>query len=207
MPVHGWTTFDPTPPDPNPPGSSLFSRIGFYLDAADTFWQDWVLNYNLDRQILLASRVGESGERLRLNWFDNLGFTVSNWKHGVADFGESYGVLIVCAVVITMLVRRFGKDIRTWFEARRRVMKVGRGEARASDATLLYSRMLKLLKARGIEKPAWLTPLEFARVIPEPELSTLVQDFTDAYNDLRFGADVKAAPRMMRVIDRLGHRT
>ena len=83
---------------------------------------------------------------------------------------------------------------------------MSRGEARPSDATLLYSRMLKLLKNRGIEKPAWLTPLEFARVLPEPELSLLVQDFTDAYNELRFGGGVDAAPRMMRIMGRLGHR-
>ena len=66
--------------------------------------------------------------------------------------------------------------------------------------------MLKLLKRRGIEKPAWLTPLEFARVIPQPELSLLVQDFTDAYNQLRFGADIDAARRMIRMIEQLGTR-
>lgn len=207
LPVHGWTTFDPTPPDLNPPVSSLWARIGFYFDAADTFWQDWVLNYNLDRQILLASRVGESGDRLRLNWFDNIGLTVSRWKTRLINFGESYGAIAVGGVLIAILAWRFGKDIRAWFEARRRVIKVSRGEARASDATLLYSRMLKLLKARGIEKPAWLTPLEFARVIPEPELSLMVQDFTDAYNDLRFGADAEAAPRMMSVIERLSYES
>jgi len=34
-----------------------------------------------------------------------------------------------------------------------------------------------------------------------------VQDFTDAYNDLRFGADVEAAPRMMSVIERLSYES
>lgn len=206
LPQHGWTSFDPTPPDLNPPSSGLWARLGFYVDAADTFWQDWVVNYNLDRQILLANRVGESGERLRLNWFDNAGAAMSQWRLRLTHFAESYGVTVVSAVVFALLVWRFGKDFRGWWEARRRVRKVSRGEARASDATLLYARMLKLLKRRGIEKPAWLTPLEFARVIPESSLSLLVQDFTDAYNELRFGADVDAAARMIRVIDQLGTR-
>jgi protein-glutamine gamma-glutamyltransferase len=206
LPLHGWTTFDPTPPDPNPPGTSFWARIAFYLDAADTFWQDWVLNYNLDRQVQLASRVGETGERIRSSWFENIGRTLAKWKTGLVRFFETYGVILVCCVVGVVLIWRFGKDFRAWFVARGRVRKVSRGEARASDATLLYSRMLKLLKNRGIEKPAWLTPLEFARVIPEQELSLLVQDFTDAYNQLRFGGGIEAAPRMMRIIDRLGHR-
>jgi transglutaminase-like putative cysteine protease len=207
LPQYGWTSFDPTPPDLNPPGSGLWAHIGFYLDAADTFWQDWVVNYNLDRQILLANRVGESGERLRLNWFDNAGAAVSKWKVRLTHFAETYGAAVVSGVAIVFLLWRFGKDFRAWFEARRRVRKVSRGEARASDATLLYTRMLKLLKRRGIEKPAWLTPLEFARVIPQPELSLLVQDFTDAYNDLRFGADTDAARRMIHMMERMGNRT
>jgi protein-glutamine gamma-glutamyltransferase len=206
LPQYGWTSFDPTPPDLNPASSGFWARIGFYLDAADTFWQDWVVNYNLDRQILLANRVGESGERLRLNWFDNVGAIVSGWKDRFAHFGERYGVAVVSGIVIAILLWRFGKDFRAWFEGLRRVRKVSRGEARSSDATLLYARMLKLLKRRGIEKPAWLTPLEFARVIPQPELSLLVQDFTDAYNELRFGADTKAARRMMHMIEQLGSR-
>ena len=206
LPRFGWTTFDPTPPDLNPPASGLWARIGFYIDAADTFWQDWVVNYNLDRQILLASRVGESGERLRLSWFDSIGLAFSRWKTRAAGFGETYGAVLVGGAVLIIVLWRFGKDLRWWFQVRHRVVKVGRGEARASDATLLYARMLKLLKRRGIEKPAWLTPLEFARVIPQAELSLLVQDFTDAYNELRFGADVGAAARMMRVIEQLGTR-
>jgi transglutaminase-like putative cysteine protease len=205
LPLHGWTTFDPTPPDPNAPSAPGFwARIGFYFDAAETFWQDWVLNYNIDRQVQLASKVGETGERIRSSWFDNIGRTFSKWKTAVVKFAESYGVILVCITVAVILIWRFGKDIRAWFAARGRVKKVSRGEARASDATLLYSRMLKLLKNRGIEKPAWLTPLEFARVIPEPELSLLVQDFTDAYNELRFGGGVEAATRMMRIMGRLG---
>ena len=58
------------------------------------------------------------------------------------------------------------------------MLNVQRGEAEASDATLLYQRMLKVLKRRGIEKPAWLTPCEFARVLQEPELALLVEDLT-----------------------------
>ena len=68
LPDRGWTTFDPTPPDPNVHGLSPWTRLSFYADAVDVFWQDWVLNYNLERQLQLASRVGESGRHIGLNW-------------------------------------------------------------------------------------------------------------------------------------------
>jgi hypothetical protein len=83
------------------------------------------------------------------------------------------------------------------------MLKVQRGSAQASDATLLYQRMLKALRRRGIEKPAWLTPCEFARVVQEPELSLLVEDLTSAYNELRFGGNAEAAGRIFVLLERL----
>ena len=82
-------------------------------------------------------------------------------------------------------------------------LKVQRGQAEASDATLLYHRMLKVLKGRGVEKPAWLTPCEFARVLEEPEVAVLVEDLTSAYNELRFGGNAEAAGRMVVLLERL----
>jgi hypothetical protein len=83
------------------------------------------------------------------------------------------------------------------------MLKVQRGSADASDATLLYQRMLKALRRRGIEKPAWLTPCEFARVVEEPELSLLVEDFTSAYNELRFGRNADVAGRIFVLLEQL----
>ena len=45
----GWVTFDPTPPGDGAAPQSLWTKLLFYSDAAETFWQEWVLNYDLDR--------------------------------------------------------------------------------------------------------------------------------------------------------------
>ena len=84
-----------------------------------------------------------------------------------------------------------------------RVRRAQRGEAQASDATLLYERMLRVLERRGLQKPPWLTPAEFARVLPASELSMLVEDLTGAYNQFRFGGRRDAAPRMVRLLRRI----
>jgi transglutaminase-like putative cysteine protease len=39
MPGSGWTTFDPTPPDPNR-AFPLWAKLTLFMDAADTFWQE-----------------------------------------------------------------------------------------------------------------------------------------------------------------------
>ena len=168
LPGRGWTTFDPTPPDPNPPLMSIWTRLGFYADAAEVFWQDWVLNYDLDHQLQLAARMGRSGRQMGTSWWDNLGISAGRWWRSLVQFAERYGFILLGLAMLAVMGQLFGRDGSRWWKTRRRVQKVQRGEAQASDATLPYHRMLKVLHRRGIEKPVWLTPCEFARVVQEP---------------------------------------
>jgi len=199
LPGRGWVTFDPTPADPNAQPLSAWTRLGFYADAVDVFWQDWVLNYNLDRQLQLASKVGKSGRTLGWNWTNVPRWRKSQYWTPLRDFGFALAGL----VALGLLGRFLRRDGYRWWTARLRLRKALGGSAEASDATLLYQRMLKALRRRGIEKPAWLTPCEFARVVEEPELSLLVEDFTSAYNELRFGRDARAAARIFTLLERL----
>ncbi len=202
-PAAGWVAYDPTPPDARRAEVSIWTRIGFLSDAADVFWQDWVVNYNLDRQVLLATRMGESSRRLRFGWMDNTAAWLARSEAGAVDWGKRLGPLLIALAALALLAARFGRSVLRWLRTHRRVRMVQRGEGRASDATLLYERMLTILKRRGIEKPAWLTPVEFARVMPEPALAALVQDLTSAYNECRFGSRPEAAERMVETLRRL----
>jgi hypothetical protein len=162
-----------------------------------------VVNYNLDRQLQLATKMGQSSRHVGLNWYDRLGFAVPHWWNAFLGFAKRYGIWLSSVAALALLAGLFGKDGWRWWSTRRRVLKVQRGEAEASDATLLYHRMLKVLKGRGVEKPAWLTPCEFARVLEEREVAVLVEDLTSAYNELRFGGNAEAAGRMVVLLERL----
>ncbi|HEV8038591.1 MAG TPA: transglutaminaseTgpA domain-containing protein [Bryobacteraceae bacterium] len=203
LPHRGWTTFDPTPADPNALRLSVWTRLGFYADAAEVFWQDWVLNYNLDRQLQLASRVGESSRHVGLNWFDGVGPALSQGYRRTSSFVLRYGAVLFGMAIAAIMVQLFGRDWWRWWKSRQQVLKVQRGEAEASDATLLYHRMLKVLRKRGIEKPAWVTPSEFARVLQEPVISKLVLELTAAYNELRFGGNTEVAGRIVSLLEQL----
>ncbi len=200
----GWMTFDPTPADPSASEPSMWSatwnRASLVFDAADQFWRDWVLTYDLDHQVALAARMqstgrnwstvrpwAELGDAVELSWSQNQ----SQWLIGVSVLG---------AGTVTVL---YGSSWLAWFRRRGRLRRAQRGEAEASDATLLYERMLLLLRRRGFEKPAWLTPQEFAGLLPASELALLVEDMTSAYNQVRFGGQGDAAPRMARLLRRI----
>lgn len=203
LPGRGWTTFDPTPPDADQPRSSLWSRIGFYLDAADTFWQEWVLNYNLDRQRTLASQMQDSGRSFGVEWLEWTRGAAARSRATAAEWTARYGIAALAAVLAILAVYFAAPGLWTWIKARRRISKAQRGAAEASDATLLYTRMLRLMKRRGFEKPAWVTPAEFARMLPASGMAASVGRFTAAYNDLRFGGNAAAAQEMLALLDQL----
>ncbi len=110
-------------------------------------------------------------------------------------------ILIVFAAASLAVL--YGPALLRKIRADLRVRKAQRGDAQAGDAVLLYERMLRALERHGLQKPPWLTPLEFARVLPSSELAMLVEDLTGAYNEFRFGGRRDAAPRMVRLLHRI----
>jgi transglutaminase-like putative cysteine protease len=203
LPGAGWRTYDPTPPDPSPAAPPLLTRLGLYLDAAETFWQEWVLNYNLDRQMLLAYRMEESGRRLSLWRMDGAATWARRARRVAGAWLTAYGGWLAAALGLAAVAALAAPPLARWLRLRRRVSRVRRGQATAADATLLYERLLRLLRARGFEKAAGLTPLEFLRTLPPSPIAPLAGEFTVAYNELRFGGRREAAARLTRLLEQL----
>jgi transglutaminase-like putative cysteine protease len=193
----GWMTFDPTPPDPNAASEGLGQRLALLSDAIAQFWQDWVLSYDLERQVALASRLEQSRKSLRLDWFDGLGVGFAR----AAEAASGRVGWIVVFAVAGIAILKYRKPAGAWVGRWRGRRRAQRGEALASDATLLYGRMLDVLERRGFRKPPWVTPAEFATMLPASPMSTLVEHMTWAYNECRFGGRREAAPRMVELLE------
>jgi transglutaminase-like putative cysteine protease len=203
IPGHGWTTFDPTPPDPNRRGFALLTKLGLYLDAAETFWQEWVVSYDISRQGTLADHLEQGARSMGIRWFDSLSGLDWNWHLRVAAWFRRYGVGILMVLALGASIWVLGPRLVRLLRIRSRVERVRRGQATVGDATLLYERMLDLLKRRGYRKPAWFTPTEFAESLPPSQLGTAVTEFTVEYNALRFGRRTEVAPRLSMLLDEL----
>jgi protein-glutamine gamma-glutamyltransferase len=203
IPAYGWTTFDPTPPDPNPPAFALFSKLELYVDAAQTFWQDWVVSYDLRRQGLFSYRIESGARGLGIRWSDWLAGISRAWpSRGLPPLGRSgagVGGLVLLGVCGWLFGPRLVGKTRLWTGVRR----VRRGNAASGDATLLYERMLLALKRRGYQKPPWFTPAEFAASLPHSPLGIAVGEFTATYNQWRFGGRAGVAFRLSEILDRL----
>ena len=203
LPGSGWTTFDPTPPDPSLAQPSLFSRLGLFFDAADTFWQDWVLSYDLDRQLTLAARVGKSGRRFSFGWFGGAGDAWRNLRDTTTGWVKIQGPRLLGGIVLVLLLGLGLPRLRRWWRGREQARRLERGAAVASDATILYRRALRLLERHGMRKPSWITPSEFARQLQPASTAAAIARLTAAYNDLRFGDRREAASRLSGLLGEL----
>ena len=205
IPGRGWIAFDPTPADPNPPALTAWSRLGMWMDALDVFWQEWVLGYDLDRQMTLAFQVDQSRRRFSLagleSWFAR---AVRNLKRGASGAAmplQWLGVLLVGGVIAIYFLRhalRWLGDVRT-------MNRVRRGEIQRGDAASIYLRMQAVLRRRGFTRRPGQTPMEFARALPEAVMARAVEEFTIAYHAARYGGRTEAAARMTLLLDRIEH--
>ncbi len=203
LPGLGWTTFDPTPAAPPAEGNALWNRLSLYADAMDVFWQEWVLDYSIDHQLLLASRMEDASRRITVSWPERFSDWIAAWSGATLRFLRQDGVRLGAAVVALGLLWGLGPDAWLRWRERLRVRRARMGAARPSDAAMLYQRMLRILRRRGIERPAWLTPLEFSEVVRDPALASLTREMAAAYNGFRFGGSPTCAARMAELIERI----
>jgi hypothetical protein len=171
------------------------------MDAAETFWQEWVVTYDIARQGTLAGRMEQGAHRLGLRWFDSVTSVGALWSRYGAQSVRRYGLGAAAVAVALLVVWMAAGPLLSRMHWRTRVARVRRGQASVADATLLYQRMLQLLKRRGYQKPPWFTPAEFAASLPATELGRAVGEFTATYNALRFGGHAESAMRLSLLLE------
>lgn len=190
----GWVTFDPTPAA-GAPQTGMWDQAKLYADAAEMFWNEWVLNYDLDRQLQFVTRVDGSNRTWNVNLMDRWKGVQFDWKFWLQCFAAS-AVFVAAVLLVTPLFRK-------WWRLRGQRLRIARGDVKHSDGAVLYCRMLAILEERGITKSVWITPAEFARTVSAERGGELVTQFTSSYHELRYGGRREAAIRMVALLDRL----
>lgn len=199
FPGYGWQTFDPTPAG-NSESSQPLGRLGLYLDAASSFWRDWIVSYDTAHQLYLGqqaisstrSSVDQTRAWARLQYdhmIDWAGHMQQRAKHSPWRW-----VLIAAAAFLFSIALANLRKVIEWIH--QRWLKSNPERAPADAAAMWYQRMLRLLARRGLSKQSAQTPSEFLGTISEEPLHTRVAEFTDAYQSARFGASSEYAARL-----------
>jgi hypothetical protein len=196
FPGSGWISFDPTPAG-SAPGRNGWSRMQLYMDAAASFWREWIINYDVSHQRTLGKDAAYSGR----HFFDDARRWVARQHRALlrsarrahqrfSNFPVRWlgGLLGFAAVLITSLNLR-----RLLGGLRERSLRAHPERAPRESAALWYDRMVGRLARLGWRKLPSQTPLDFVAAIQEAELQTKVARFTRAYESARFGKSVDDA--------------
>lgn len=206
IPSVGWTAFDPTPAEAIPIATT-WSRLRLYLDAAQEFWREWVINYDFGHQRELTISTVTKAQRTAFDfrrWF-RLKYHLL-LKHAqrlndrVTNNPRGWIVLLVIATIgVTALL-----NLRSIVRSLRR-RSVARQPSRAPQlaASIWYSRMLKRVARHGYFKAPTQTPAEFVKALPEAALRESVSRFTDRYQRARFGDSAPDAEQLPTLYDEI----
>ncbi|MFZ1005470.1 MAG: DUF3488 and transglutaminase-like domain-containing protein [Candidatus Sulfotelmatobacter sp.] len=199
FPAYGWVTFDPTPGGASgtPEG---WGRVMLYMDAAASFWREWVISYDSSHQNVLGQTAitgtRASWERARL-WaqlsYDRmLSWTRLRERDAETSPKRSVGGIAVVALLILVLAN-FARIVRM---IRTRQLQAHPERSPHQAAAMWYERMAQHMARRGLQKSTSQTPHEFVRVIEDEQLQIRVRTFTEAYESARFGESSDDARRL-----------
>lgn len=187
-----WVTFDPTPADGRPAGTSGAGVLGAfrrYADALELFWIQHVVAYDRQGQRALARTISSqisSYTQAASDSADGLGALFAAWfggRGGGLSGALGYVASPLALMPASLLLAGVGL---LWLRRRglaRRSPKRS-AEAAARAVVEFYVRMTAALSARGLTRRADQTPLEFAEAVGKPEVLAV----TRAYNRVRYGA-------------------
>lgn len=198
FPGYGWQTFDPTPPGAG--NSAGWSRMSVYLDAAASFWREWIVDYDASHQYVLGQTAlsGTRGlwERAR-GWARHRYQSMLRWaQRGTERVDHSpgrWGAIGLGMATGLLLLRYAGWILRAIRELRLRAHPERSPE---QAAAMWYRRMARSLARHGVRKPEAETPHEFLVKIEDEGLRGRVERFTEAYESARFGNSADDALRL-----------
>ena len=202
----GWITFDPTAYAPMPSGS-FFGRLRLYADAFNEFWHEWVVNYDFTHQRNLstsfANHTVEKGLSVREWIATQYQRLLERARRAQRAFAHSPATQMRGTFAVILLLLVFAAIPRLYQVYRAQSLASNPERAPEAAASLWYGKATHHLARYGWNKLPSQTPAEFARTIDHLAIRQTLQEFTENYEQARFGGSAAGAGRLPELYARL----
>jgi protein-glutamine gamma-glutamyltransferase len=206
FPGAGWISFDPTPAA-SVPARTGWSRMQLYVDAAASFWREWIINYDASHQRSLGKDAAANSR----HYFDEFRRWIAlqhrsmlrSARHAHRSFARfpmrwwSRVIAFMAALLLVINLRRMVVGMRA-HNLRAHPERFPR-----EAAALWYDRMVNRLARLGWRKSPSQTPVDFVAAIQETALQNKVARFTRAYESARFGKSVEDAQKLPELFEEI----
>ena len=207
FPRYGWLTFDPTPAA----GLSAYENgwtatMRHYSEAVEMFWLEHVIGFGVSEQTTMAYRA----QRLISDYQGDVSVRVTKWKMRIGDWLKSFSqegslrpinwtaqvreILLHPALLALYFI---GLAIGGFVLWRKREMSWRRRfrQDAVGSAVAFYQEMLDILTRVGQTRAPDQTPLEFAHMVVQPN----VTEITQLYQKVRFGGESLSEIEIKRI--------
>jgi protein-glutamine gamma-glutamyltransferase len=206
FPDYGWVSFDPTPAGPGTE-HGRWSRMLLYWDAMQSFWREWIVNFDTSHQQILGQGAVRNSRQLfdqARNWARQRYLTLLlNARHIQNKIVNSpvrwslVGLMVSVPLLFLINARRLLRGLRI-----RRIAAHPEKSPRLA-ASIWYERMIRLVERRGWRKSPAQTPAEFVTCIRDISVRDSVARFTRHYEGARFGDSALDAGRLPELFDEI----
>ena len=206
FPGHGWVSFDPTPAG-SVPTRTAWSRMRLYMDAAASFWREWVINYDVSHQSTLGKNAASNSRRFfddTRRWIGRQHRAMLRAARRAHQHVIHFPMRWVTGLVGFAVLLAFLLNLRRMVRAlRARSLRTHPARAPREAAALWYDRMVARMARLGWRKTPSQTPLDFVAAIQGEALQTKVARFTSAYESARFGKSIQDAQRLPKLFEEI----
>lgn len=206
FPGYGWIAFDPTPAD-QAIVHNQWNRFLLYMDAAASFWREWVVNYDASHQQVVGERVSERGRTLVTEFrawgrrhYQALLAAARRAQNTVSNSPARWTLGGAFATIILVLAANLRRLLGLL--QRRRLAAHPEKSPRVAS-TIWYERMTHLVAREGWRKSPGQTPSEFVQSIEDTALRRPVEEFTRRYQHARFGDSAEDASRLPEIYEEI----
>lgn len=206
FPNSGWVSFDPTPASgtESPTG---WGRLVLYLDAAQSFWREWVVNYDRSHQSRFGHEVLQHSERTGFQFQRWAQSQYAAWLQKARAIWRSANRAparwTLNSLLLLLIAAVLFSAGRLWRWIARRRIASHPADAPVMAASIWYARMTRLLSRRGYRRSITQTPDEFVRSIPDESVRERVASFTRHYESARFGGSSADAEQLPEIYEEI----
>jgi transglutaminase-like putative cysteine protease len=206
FPGYGWVSFDPTPAGPGAE-HGRWSRMMLYWDAMQSFWREWIINFDTSHQQILGQGAVRNSRQLfeqgrnwaRQRYLALLGAARHIQKKTVDSplRWSIVGLMVSLPLLFLLNAHRLLRGLRS-----RRIAAHPEKSPRLA-ASIWYERMTRLVERHGWRKSPAQTPAEFVTCIKDVSVRDSVARFTRHYEGARFGDSAQDAGRLPELFDEI----
>jgi protein-glutamine gamma-glutamyltransferase len=203
---YGWVSFDPTPAGPEAE-HGRWSRMMMYWDAMQSFWREWIVNFDTRHQQILGQGAVRNSRQLfeqARTWARQRYFALLDAARHIQkktlDSPVQWSIAGLMVSVPLLLLVNAGRLLRGL-----RIRRIAAHPEKSPRlaASIWYERMIRLVEGRGWRKSPAQTPTEFVTCIRDILVRDSVARFTRHYEGARFGDSAQDASRLPELFDEI----